>query len=313
VPGGTATITGTTAPGARVSVAATPTDVAAPTTTVTTVADACGAFRATVAVGFLTNVITVGASRGNATGYARRTVVSEAPPGPVLLDATDPAGDDHGPGTYAYPTAADFHPGAYDIERFQVIDAGDTVYLRTQLRDLTPTFGSALGAQLLDVFVRDPGAAAFSTAAPFPQRNYAIAADSAWSSRIEVQGFAGPVFVDPAGDAVGAVTVTANQATRSILIGLAKDALGEPGPGWVFTVALHGQDGFEPDQARAFAPTPQPYQFGLCGTGTASPLCGIAPATAPKVLDTVTPAGVVQEQELDPTAGPVALHGVPVS
>jgi glucoamylase len=312
VPGGTATITGRTTPGARVTVAGTPTDVAAPTSTVTTTAGRTGTFRATVAVGFLTNVVTVAAEKGNGTGYARRTVISEALPGPVLLDVADPSGDDHGPGTYAYPTAADFRPGAYDIEQFQVIDAGDTVFLRTRLRDLSPTFGSALGAQLLDVFIRDPAAPAFSPAAPFPQRNYTVAADSAWSSRVEVQGFAGPVFVDPAGNAVGAVTVTANQATRSILIALPKASLGMPRAGWVFTVALHGQDGFNADQARTFAATPQPYQFGLCAAGATSLICGTDPGAAPKVMDTITPADVVQEQELDPTAGAVQLHGAPM-
>jgi glucoamylase len=229
-----------------------------------------------------------------------------------MLDVTDPDGDDRGPGTYAYPTAADFHPGAFDIERFQVIDAGDTIYLRTQLRDLTPTFGSALGAQLLDVFVRDPGAAAFSTAPPFASRNFAIAADSAWSSRLEVQGFAGPVFVDAAGRSLGTAAVTANQATRSIVIAVPAAALGRPSSGWVFTVALHGQEGSNADQARTFAPTPQPYQFGLCAAGTSGPICAIDPATAPKVLDTITPPTVDQYAELDPTASPVELHGVPV-
>jgi glucoamylase len=310
--GATVDVTGTTAPFAQVVVAGTPTDIAAPTSTVTVRADSFGNFRAAVGVAFLTNVLTVTAALPGATGYARGTVVSEALPGPALLDVTDPTNDDDGPGTYGYPTAADFHAGAYDIQRFQVIDAGDTVYLRTQLRDLTPTFGSALGAQLLDVFVRDPARTSFSTAAPFPSRNYSIAADSAWSSRIEVQGFAGPVFVDPAGAGLGDVAVTANQATRSILLAVPKAALGTPGAGWIFTVVLHGQDGFSGDQARSFAPTPQPYQFGLCRPGTTSPICAIDPGTAPKVIDTVAPANVDQYAELDPTAGPVRLHGVSI-
>jgi glucoamylase len=288
--------------------------VAAPSSMVATTADAGGAFSATVPVGFLTNVLTVAAARGNSTGYARTTVVSEALPGPALLNVTDPDGDDKGPGTYAYPTAADFHAGAFDIQRFQVIDAGDIVYLRTQLRDLTPTFGSALGAQLLDVFIRDPGKppSSYSTAAPFPSRNYAIAADSAWSARIEVQGFAGPVFVDPSGAGLGDVAVTANQATRSILLAVPKSALGTPATGWVFTVALHGQDGFSPDQARGFAPTPQAYQFGLCPAGGTGPICEIDPGTAPKVMDTITPPSVDQYAELDPTTPPVDLHGIPI-
>ena len=308
--GALATVTGTTTPYARVAVAATPTDIIAPTSTVSVTADHTGAFRATVGVAFLTNVVTVTAARSGATGYARGTVVSEALPGPALLDVTDPAGDDDGPGTYAYPTAADFHPGAYDLERFQVIDAGATVYLRAQLRDLTPTFGSTLGAQLLDVFVRDPAKSSFSTAAPYPSRNFTIAADSAWSSRIEVQGFAGPVFVDPAGTGQGDVAVTANEATRSIVLAVPKAQLGTPGPGWVFTVALHGQDGFSGDQARSFAATAQPYQFGLCDAATTSPICAIDPGTAPKVIDTIAPPTTDQYAELDPTAGPVQLHGV---
>jgi glucoamylase len=312
-PSSAATIQGHTAPGARVTVAAAPTDLAGPTSMTTATADGHGDFSASVPLGFGTNVVTVGASLGTATGYARLTVVSSALPGTSVLAATDPSGDDHGPGTYAYPTAGDFHDGAFDLQEFQVIDAGATIYLRAQLRDLTPTFGSPLGAQLLDVYVRDPSRTSFSTAAPYAQRNYQVAADSAWSSRIEVQGFADPVFVDAAGNALGGVTVTANEATRSILVAVPSSALGHPSAGWVFTVALHGQDGFSPDQARGFAPTPQPYQFGVCAPGGTGPLCAIDPGTAPKVMDTIPPAGVSQATELDPTLGPVTLHGLPVN
>jgi glucoamylase len=311
-PGSNASVSGTTAPGAQVSVSAAPTDVAGPTTTVATAADAQGNFSVSVPLGFGTNVVTVAAAKGTATGYARLAIVSTALPGTSVLSLTDPSGDDHGPGTFAYPTSGDFHDGAFDLLQFQVIDAGATIFLRAELRDLTPTFGSPLGAQLLDVFVRDPSAAGFSTAPPFPQRNYQIAGDSAWSSRIEVQGFADPVFVNASGQSLGGVTVTANQATRSILVAVPSSALGHPTTGWVFTVVLHGQDGFSGDQARGFAPTPQAFLFGLCAPGTVSPVCGIDPGTAPKVIDTIPPSGVSQSTELDPTLGPVVLHGVPV-
>jgi glucoamylase len=80
----------------------------------------------------------------------------------------------------------------------------------------------------------------------------------------------------------------------------------------VFTVVLHGQDGFSPDQARGFAPTPQPFLFGVCAPGGTSPICSIDPGTAPKAMDVIPPTGVSQATELDPTAGPVALHGVVV-
>jgi glucan 1,4-alpha-glucosidase len=306
----TAHVSGTTTPGANVAVSTAPTDVGSPTITVATTADGAGHFAVDVALGFGTNVVTVGAELGRATGYARLTVVSTALPGTAILDVTDPDGDDNGPGTYAYPTSDNFHAGAFDIERFQVIDAGDRVFLRTQLRDLTPTFGSPLGAQLLDVFIRDPHATAFSTAAPFPSRNFTVADDSAWSSRIEAQGFADPVFVDAGNRPLGTVAVTANQATRSILVSVPKAALGQPGTGWVFTVVLHGQDGFSADQARGFAPTPQPFLFGVCAPGGTSPICSADPATVAKVIDTVPPAGVDQATELTP--GAATVHGTPV-
>ena len=91
------------------------------------------------------------------TAHVKRTVVFDFVPGTLLLDVTDPDNDDNGPGNYAYPTSGDFHAGAFDIQRFQVYDAGTDVIFRLQTRDLTPTFGSPLGAQLVDVYVHVPG------------------------------------------------------------------------------------------------------------------------------------------------------------
>ena len=80
-------------------------------------------------------------------------------PGTVLLDVTDPTGDDNGPGNYAYPTSGNFHPGAFDIQRLPGLRRRHrTSSSGVQTRDLTPTFGSPLGAQLVDVYVHDPGA-----------------------------------------------------------------------------------------------------------------------------------------------------------
>jgi glucoamylase len=305
-------VTGTTAAGATVTVAATPVEIPGDTTRVTTTAANDGSFTVTVPLSFGANVLTVAAEKGGATGYARRTITSEATPGTTVLDITDPSGDDNGPGTFTYPTSADFHDGAFDLLRFQVIDGSSIVFLRATLRDLTPTFGPANGAQLLDVFVRDPSAGSFSTAAPFSSRNYAIASDSAWSERIEVQGFAAPVFVDAGGNSLGTLGVSANSTSKAITMAVPASALGHPASGWVFSVVLHGQDGFSPDQARGFAPTAQSFQFGLCAPGGVSPICGIDPGTAPKAMDVTTPTGTSQATELDPTLGPVTIHGVPV-
>ena len=310
----TATVTGTTAPGATVVVEADDTDTGAAATTVSTTADATGAFTASVGIGFGTNEITAAATTtAGATGYAQTAVVGDITGGTTVLDVTDPSGDDNGPGSYQYPTAADFTPGSFDLTRFQVITQGGTVYLRTTLKSLTPTFGNTMGAQLLDVYVHDPSATATSTAAPYPTRNYSIAPADAWNQRLEVQGFASPVWVDAANDQVGTPSaVVASTVSDTITIALPESEFGTPGPGWTFTLALAGQDGYSPDLARAFTATPQPYSFGVCPVGGGAAICSADPDSVAKVMDTITPPGVSQATELDSSRGPVVLQGVTV-
>jgi glucoamylase len=313
VPGSPVTVSGTSAAGNTVDVSATNTDANSANTVVTTTAAADGSWSVDVPIEGGTIVLDVVAtSPAGATAHQRRTVVFDFTPGTVLLDTGDPTGDDNGPGNYAYPTSTNFQPGAYDIQRFQVLDNGTEVVFRLQTRDLSPTFGSPLGAQLVDVYVRDPDAASTSTAASFPQRNYQIAAGSAWSRLIEVQGF-GQRYVDAGGATLGTVTVRANEISRFITFSVPKATLGQPGPGWGFTVVLTGQDGFSPDQARGFAPTPQEFLFGVCATASADPHCTVDPGTVPKAIDVITPAGVSQADELDYTLHqPVVLQAVPI-
>jgi hypothetical protein len=232
--------------------------------------------------------------------------------GTTILDVTDPVGDDNGPGSYRYPSADEFRAGSFDLTRFRVVDEGTLVTLEVSIRDLTPAFGPALGAQLLDVFIRDPQAGAFSTDPPHPLRNFRIAKSSAWSSRIEVQGFASPVFVDARGRRMGSVSVLADEKLKTVRIGVQKAALGTPAHGWVFTIALHGQEGFSQDQARSFARAPQAYQFGVCELDATARICDTAPTKVAKVMDVIPPADVLQSEELDPTPGRVTLHGITV-
>ncbi|HWG60565.1 MAG TPA: glucodextranase DOMON-like domain-containing protein [Streptosporangiaceae bacterium] len=309
----TTTVSGTTAPGASVVVESLDTTTGAAATTATTTAAGDGTFSVTVPVGFGDEVLTATATAsGNRTGYAQVAVTGDVAGGTTVLDVTDPVGDDNGPGTYQYPTAADFHPGSFDLTRFQIISDGSTVYLRTTLRNLDPTFGNTMGAQLLDIYVHTPGAANTSTSAAYATRNYSIAPAGAWSQLLEVQGFAPPVWNDAAGNSLGTPLVVASQTSATITIAVPSATFGTPTSGWSFAVVLTGQDGFSHDQARTFAPTPQPYQFGVCATTSTSPICMVDPATVPKAMDVITPSGVSQATELDPTKGPVVIQGVPI-
>ena len=311
VAGSPLTVSGTTEPGNQVDILVTNTDANMAASTASTVAAADGSFTVDVPITGGVQVVTVTATNAAGdTAHAKRTIVFDFVPGNVLLDVTDPDGDDNGPGNYAYPTAADFHAGAWDMQRFQVLDDGTNIIFRVLNRDQSATFGSPLGAQLIDLYVHDPAAATTSTAPSNATRNFQIA--PAWSTLIQVQGF-GQRFINASGTTLGTVTIRANALSRFITFSVPKSAIGQPGPGWTFTVVETGQDGFSGDQARGFQATPEPFQFGVCTTATSDPHCTFNPSVVPKVIDVLTPPGVLQSDELDYTLhNPVTITGVTI-
>jgi glucoamylase len=306
----TITVSGTTSPGATVTVQAWNV-FALPAPTLSTVADQSGSWSVQTPVGFGATTITATATLRRATGYAQVAVSNARLPGTTVLSVPNPGQDDDGPGTYQYPTASDFHPGAFDLTGMTINEDANNVYLQVGVQNLAPTFGSQFGAQLLDFYIRDPSATAFSNQAAYASRNYTIG--SPWSERIEAQGFAPVVWADATGNSLGNGQLVVDQTGNTATVVVPRAAFGNPGSGWVFTVALTGQDGFSSDQARAFTSTPGSYSFGVCALGGTAPICKVDPSTVPKVMATLVPGGVAQQhQELDPTKNPVVLAGVPI-
>jgi glucoamylase len=305
----TVSVSGTTASGARVD-AEGATATGGTAATASAIADSSGHWSLSLPVSFGTTTITVTATSGGRTAYSQLAVTDVALPGTTVLTATDPAGDDNGPGTYTYPTDASFQPGAFDLTGMQVSQTATDVYVQVKIRNLAQTFSADFGAQLLDVYVRNPAAATTSTSAAFPSRNYSLAGSSAWSERIDAQGFAPVSWVDASGASLGSAQLVVDQPSGTATVVLPKAAFGTVDSGWVFTAVLTGQDGFGTDQARNFTPTAGAFTFGVCAPGGTSPICSLDPNTVPKAVDTIPPAGVSQAAELNPTLGPVALQGV---
>ena len=340
------TVTGATAPGATVDVAVTGTapGAAAPATTITTVtAGSSGSFSAPVSVAPGSDSVEVAATAGGATNEAIFSVLSV--PGAVVLSAPPAPGGGNGPGTYAYPTATNadgsavFAPDSFRLDGFTVVAAASTVTFEVGIANLQPTFGSLLGAQLIDLYVHAPSggvpAGETQSTGAAGAWNYSIAPADAWNQLIEVDGFGTDDWVTP-GSATAGLSGSSSVGTPQVsVIQLAPAASGEtpglvtitvptsvlgtPGAGWTFTVTLTGQDGFGNDDARAFTATPGAYTFGVCPAavaGGASPpaVCAVSPAGVPIVMDTIPPTTVNVQAELDPTANPsgVALQGVTV-
>ncbi len=309
--GSSVVVTGTTAPGASVDAEGVGATGGAAATAATT-ADGQGNWMLTLPTGFGSTTITVTATSGRSTGYSQIDVTNVSLPGTQILKVSDPVGDDNGPGTYQYPTNSSFAPGGFDLTGLQVNETGTDVYIQASIRNLVPTFGNSFGAQLLDLYVANPSATSTSTAAAYPQLNYTIAPADAWSERLEAQGFAPPVWVNAGGTSLGSVQQVVDDPSGTITLIVPQSVFGTVGSGWVFTVALTGQNGFNSYQARDFTATPGAYTFGVCAPGGTAPICSYNPSLVPYVIDTITPPGVQQSTELDPTLGPVELSGVTV-
>ena len=139
-------------------------------------------------------------SPSGGTAHAKRTVVFDFVPGTLLLDVTDPSGDDNGPGQLRLPDVRQLpagrlrHPGVPGLRRRHERRSSGV-----KTRDLSPTFGSPLGAQLVDVYVHDPAPRRARPRRPpsNASRNFQIAPADAWSRLIQVQGF-GQRYVDAA-------------------------------------------------------------------------------------------------------------------
>jgi alpha-amylase/alpha-mannosidase (GH57 family) len=120
----------------------------------------------------------------------------------VFLEVADPIGDDHGPGTYTYPTDGVFTAGSYDLERFSVGTEGDDlVFTFDVLAPIQNPWGSprGLSVQTFDIYIDvDPGAGTGARLL-IPGRNAALAEENGWEYAVTVEGWDPSLYI-AAGD-----------------------------------------------------------------------------------------------------------------
>lgn len=169
----------------------------------------------------------------------------------VLFRATDPVGDDNGPGTYVYPLNPVFLPGSFDITAFEAVDAGAEVVFRVTLAGrIENPWGAPNGfsVQMVQIYI-DQGPGGYTdtlpgvnaTFAPEHAWNKAILAEGGWGNEVE-DLMAALVAPD-----VAANVLVAKQGVhvrgQTIVIPVAKSWLAEPRPGWGYQLLLLGQEG----------------------------------------------------------------------
>ncbi|MFG2196745.1 glucan 1,4-alpha-glucosidase [Streptomyces sp. NPDC048639] len=134
--------------------------------------------------GISTKVTIAAVGRDGGTAEAVRTVMSL---GKHLGGLKDPAGDDHGPGSYTLPTDTAFVPGVFDLRAFDVYRDGELVRLVARIdgQITNPWGGDGISLQRLNVYVRDPQAEK-TTSHALPGTN--ADTDGAWQLAVVGEG-----------------------------------------------------------------------------------------------------------------------------
>jgi carbohydrate-binding DOMON domain-containing protein len=217
-----------------------------------------------------------------------RSTVAYVDVGTPIAEWDDPTGDDHGLGSYTYPTAEAFTDGAFDIDAFGVYETADTYQFLYELAgDLTnPWGGNEVSVQSFHVYIRDPTKSGGTTDAR-PGVNATFT--DPYHYRVFAEGFVAPRVEGPDGTEITRdVSLTGYQSVDAVKIELPKSALGGDLSGAELVPLLLGQDGFNTGRIRPVMATRGGYVFGG----------GRDDAMNPNVIDLVTPDGVAQSDVL---------------
>ncbi|MDW8068889.1 MAG: glucodextranase DOMON-like domain-containing protein [Anaerolineae bacterium] len=193
----------------------------------------------------------------------------------TILTVEDPEGDDHGPGTYTYPTDDVFKPQVFDLKSFTVAyDEKNLVFKFVFYGPVPNPWGSPnnLALQTLDVYVdKDPGAGTGARLL-LPGRNAALEAGNGWDVAVWAEGWTPQILApDPQSGAPKQVTgvsfkVIVDPAARTVTLRVPRSAFGEGDPAaWGYAAAVLSQEGYPSSgvwRVRDVLPQAQQWRFG---------------------------------------------------
>ena len=227
-------------------------------------------------------------------------VLTEGPLTPVF-SLIDPQGDDKGPGTYIYPTAAVFVPGVFDLTKFEVYETGASVIFKVYVKDLggNPWNGpNGFCLQFPHIFVKtDSGGELNNTAFGLnveitPGWHFALLVAPGWGTDPVPDGERAALYYANGTRVVqnDGFSVTASPSENAIVVTVDKALLpGTKVSAWRYAVLLASYDGYGFMRVRGVLPgDPTEWLFG-----GADPYAVIA-GVEPRVIDVLAPT--TQEQ-----------------
>ncbi len=153
--------------------------------------------------------------------------------GAVIADIADPEGDDHGPGTYTYPTDSVFKPGVFDLLRFRMLEQADSYVMEFYFKDLggNPWNGpNGFSLQIIEVYLDFKEGGNSSAIKMFPDgpgANVNLDPDHPWDVAFRIAGWDyGNLIVLPNGTTIqGEMQISADPTKNAIVVKLPKKYL----------------------------------------------------------------------------------------
>ncbi|PID85244.1 MAG: glycoside hydrolase [Chloroflexi bacterium] len=190
----------------------------------------------------------------------------------LIIDITDPSGDDHGPGSYTYPTDSVFSSGNFDIVNFQAgFDEENIVFKFIMDGPVNNPWGGSnnLSLQTFDIYIDQDGDGEGGVAF-LPGRNAALVAGSAWDYAIHIEGWTSSIYVpgEPTPERIAETSeffVLADSGQQKVTIRIPKHILGDDPENWRYAAAVLGQEGFPSDgvwRVRDVVPTAEDWRIG---------------------------------------------------
>ncbi|MFC4544343.1 glycoside hydrolase family 97 catalytic domain-containing protein [Halosolutus amylolyticus] len=255
--------------------------------TVDNVRLAPGATDETVALGYtITSIGTYDVVlRDPDDGRVLESATVTVAPGDLVAELDDPAGDDHGPGEYTYPTSGDFRDGAFDLRSVAVYESEAEYLFAIEVETLYDVYGGDFSPHYFVVYLRDPSRSGGRTT-EIGDLEITADFDAEWHYRIAASGFETGV-VDADETDLGSPETLVDLDADTVVLSVEKDLL-DVDLASVELLPIVGSENFG-----AFRPVDVEaggYTFGGATDG--------AVENAPRVIDLLTPSDAEQADAL---------------
>ncbi len=215
-----------------------------------------------------------------------------------VLTVDDPEKDDHGPGSYTYPTDGVFPAQVYDGKQFVVgYDENNLVVTFSLYGPVANPWGSAvnLSVQTLDVYIDTDRTAGSGRRLLLPGRNAAVPAEDAWDYVVWVEGWTPGLYkVDAKGvpqKADASLKIVVDPAAQKVTARVPRSAFPTWEPEkWGYLAVVLGQEGYPATgvwRVRDVEAKNAQWRFGGAPAGT----------NHTRIIDVFLPADAAPTQE----------------